>query len=67
MKNAQVLLCKCGVCAHWEIVKSGGGGYYIVCMSCEKDFHADISIPLSEHLEWAHIDAKRKKWKAHED
>jgi len=57
----EVLLCKCGACAHWEILQKDGSNF-IFCMTCSKEFQVTLQVPKSDHLEWAALDTKRKKW-----
>ena len=73
----EVLLCKCGACAHWEILHKDGKNF-IFCMTCEREFPITLTIhdvgqhehakhSVQEHLEWVALDNKRKKWIAHQE
>ena len=72
MSDQKVLVCKCGACAHWEIIEKSGQPY-IFCMTCKKEFpvkfevhdvgqHKHAKHRLAEHLEWIQLDSNRKKW-----
>jgi hypothetical protein len=30
----EVLVCNCGDCTHWEIVKDANAQFFLVCKSC---------------------------------
>jgi hypothetical protein len=65
-KLEEVLLCKCGACAHWEILHRDGKNF-IFCMTCGKEFEVKLLVPESEHLEWVGLEKKRKMWVAHQE
>lgn len=66
MATQEVLLCKCGACAHWEILHKDGENF-IFCMTCKREFNVTLHVPHSEHLEWVGIETKRKQWAAHHE
>lgn len=62
----QVLLCRCGACSHWEVIQRDGK-FFLLCMTCDKEFEVVLHVPKSDHLEWAGIDSKKKKWSVHHE
>jgi hypothetical protein len=52
MELAELLTCKCGDCAHWQIVRDDVGNSLIRCITCNLRIPAQIVVEDHDMLHW---------------
>ena len=47
-----LLICKCGDCAHWEIIHQENGDAVIKCVTCSVEYKAQVTVDPHEDLHY---------------
>ena len=54
--KTKLLICKCGDCSHWEVVRRGETTT-LKCVTCGVEYSANIAVDPHEHLHYVEHEA----------
>lgn len=61
----ELLICKCGDCAHWEIGKDVLGNGIIECVTCGESHQVKIVVDAHDNLHYKHAHLPHKQKQHH--